>query len=169
MLDIGLLGECQVFWGNIYFIKQTHSEGSRKSSGYLWIWARQWFSHGFSPTPMLIISIFGLLGNMKLKQIKPTGQSIEKALFSGWLQELLVPDQHSQPLTPLAALMKLSPWPCPDPNRTWCGPGYCPITCKFILEVVSRQIVGHMRSAHVLLGPQCWKTKTKKFKWVANT
>lgn len=40
ILNIGLLGACQVFWGNIHFIKQTHSKGSHKSSGYLWILAR---------------------------------------------------------------------------------------------------------------------------------
>lgn len=67
---------------------------------------------------MLIISIFSLLGNMKLKLIKQTGQSMEKALFSGWLQELPGPDLHSQLLIPFAALMKQSPLPCPYPETT---------------------------------------------------
>lgn len=32
----------------------------------------------FPPTPMLIINIFSLLGNMKLKQIEQTGQPTRK-------------------------------------------------------------------------------------------
>lgn len=40
MLSIGLLGGSQVFWGNRLY--QTNPfQGSQKSSGYLWILARQ--------------------------------------------------------------------------------------------------------------------------------
>lgn len=106
---------------------------------------------------------------MKLKLIKQTGPSMEKALFSGWLQELPGPDLHSQLLTPFAALMKQSPLPCPYPKTTWFGPDYCLVTYKSILEVVSWQILGpHEAHTCVLLGPQGLKTKTKKFKSVAN-
>lgn len=41
-----------------------------------------------------------------------------------------------RPLSPsLPALMKQSPLPYPYPNRIWCWPDYCLVTCKAILEL----------------------------------